>query len=122
VRWRDIRADQVARAGGEQTVQAAKDELQAEMIGHRLAEFRKARGLTQQQIAGRMGVTKGRISQIEQGKVSGHDIVARFAAHSAADSTKPSTSTTATSQPSPDRHPDHDPKLARTCSTKYLSR
>jgi DNA-binding XRE family transcriptional regulator len=80
VRWRDIRADQVAQAGGEQTVQAAKAELRAEMIGHRLAEVRKARGLTQQQVADRMGVTKGRISQIEQGKVSGHDIVARFAA------------------------------------------
>ena len=65
VRWRDIRADQVARAGGERTVQAAKDELQAEMIGHRLAEVRKARDLSQQQVADRMGVTKGRIPQIE---------------------------------------------------------
>ena len=79
VRWRDIRADQVARAGGEDAVQEAKDELRAEMIGHRLAEIRKARGLTQQQVADRMGVTKGRISQIEQGKVSGREIVARFA-------------------------------------------
>jgi transcriptional regulator with XRE-family HTH domain len=50
------------------------------MIGHRLGEVRKARGLTQQQVADRMGVTKGRISQIEQGKVSGQDVVARFAA------------------------------------------
>jgi hypothetical protein len=33
VRWRDIRADQVACAGGGEAVQAAKDELQAEMIG-----------------------------------------------------------------------------------------
>jgi DNA-binding XRE family transcriptional regulator len=80
VRWSDIRADQVARAGGEQAVDVAKDELLAEMIGHRLAEVRKARGLTQQQVADRMGVTKGRISQIEQGGVSGQDVVARFAA------------------------------------------
>ena len=80
VRWRDIRADQVARAGGETAVQTATDELLAEMIGHRLAEVRKARGLTQQQVADRMGVTKGRVSQIEQGKVSGQDVVARFAA------------------------------------------
>lgn len=79
MRWRDIRADQVARAGGEQALRAAKDELLAEMIGHRLAEVRKARGLTQQQVADRMGVTKGRVSQIEQGKVSGQDVVARFA-------------------------------------------
>ena len=80
VRWRDVRADQVARPGREEAVDAAKDELLAEMIGHRLAEVRKARGLTQQQVADRMGVTKGRVSQIEQGKVSGHDVVARFAA------------------------------------------
>ncbi|MCT9929929.1 helix-turn-helix domain-containing protein [Planotetraspora sp. A-T 1434] len=40
-------------------------------------EIRRSRGLTQQQVAERMGVTKGRISQIEQGKISGHDTLAR---------------------------------------------
>ena len=80
VRWSDIRAQQEARAGGEDAVAAGKDELLAEVIGHRLAEVRKARGLTQQQVADRMGVTKGRVSQIEQGKISGHDVLARFAA------------------------------------------
>jgi DNA-binding XRE family transcriptional regulator len=80
VRWEDIRAEQVARAGGEAAVEAGKEELLAAAIGHRLAEVRRARGLTQQQVADRMGVTKGRISQIEQGKVSGQDVVARFAA------------------------------------------
>jgi DNA-binding XRE family transcriptional regulator len=80
VRWNDVRAEHVARAGGEDAVQAVKDELLAEVIGHRLAEVRKARGLTQQQVADRMGVTKGRVSQIEQGKISGHDVLARFAA------------------------------------------
>ncbi|WP_345420892.1 helix-turn-helix transcriptional regulator [Pseudonocardia xishanensis] len=35
--------------------------------------------MTQQQVADRMGVTKGRISQIERGKVSGQDVLARFA-------------------------------------------
>ena len=80
VRWRDIRADLVAQAGGEEAVAAGKAELLAEVIGHRLAELRKARGLTQQQVADRMGVTKGRVSQIEQGKISGQDVLARFAA------------------------------------------
>ncbi|PPA58888.1 helix-turn-helix domain-containing protein [Micromonospora chalcea] len=79
-RWQDIRADHVARAGGEEAVEAGKQQLLAEVIGHRLAEVRRARGLTQQQVADRMGVTKGRISQIEQGKISGQDVVARFAA------------------------------------------
>jgi DNA-binding XRE family transcriptional regulator len=80
VRWADIRAAQVERAGGEEAVEAGKQELLAEVIGHRLAEVRKARGLTQQQVADRMGVTKGRVSQIEQGKVSGQDVLGRFAA------------------------------------------
>lgn len=79
-RWQDIRGDHVARAGGEGAVDAGKQELLAEVIGHRLAEVRRARGLTQQQVADRMGVTKGRVSQIEQGKISGQEVVARFAA------------------------------------------
>jgi len=80
VRWRDVRAEYVERAGGEQAVEAGKQELLATVVGHRLAEVRRARGLTQQQVADRMGVTKGRISQIEQGKISGQDVVARYAA------------------------------------------
>lgn len=78
-RWTDIRAEHVERAGGEEVVKAGKEELLNEVLGHRLAELRRARGLTQQQIADRMGVTKGRVSQIEQGKISGQDILARFA-------------------------------------------
>ncbi|MCI0688891.1 MAG: helix-turn-helix domain-containing protein, partial [Sporichthyaceae bacterium] len=76
VRWADIRLEHVARAGGEEAVETGKQELLAEVIGHRLAELRKARGLTQQQVADRMGITKGRVSQIEQGKVSGQEVLA----------------------------------------------
>jgi DNA-binding XRE family transcriptional regulator len=79
-RWKDIRADQVARAGGEDAVAAGKQEMLSQVVGHRLAEVRRARGLTQQDVADRMGVTKGRVSQIEKGHISGQDIVARFAA------------------------------------------
>ena len=79
VAWNDIRAGHVERAGGEATVEAGKREMLAEVVGHRLAEVRRARGLTQQQVADRMGVTKGRISQIERGKISGQDVLARYA-------------------------------------------
>jgi hypothetical protein len=79
VAWNDIRAEHVARAGGEEAVAAGKQRLLAEVVGHRLAEVRRARGLTQQQVADRMGVTKGRISQIERGKISGQDVLARYA-------------------------------------------
>ncbi|MEV4808520.1 helix-turn-helix domain-containing protein [Micromonospora avicenniae] len=80
VRWQDIRAEYVRRAGGEDAVQTGKDELLAQVVGHRLAEIRRTRGFTQQQIADRMGITKGRVSQIEQGRISGQDVVARYAA------------------------------------------
>lgn len=80
VRWQDIRAEHVQRAGGEEAVEAGKQELLAEVRGHRLAEIRHSRGLTQQQVADRMGVTKGRVSQIEQGRLSGQDVLARYAA------------------------------------------
>jgi len=79
VAWNNIRADHVARAGGEASVEAGKREMRAEVIGHRLAEIRRSRGLTQRQVADRMGVTKGRVSQIERGKISGQDVLARHA-------------------------------------------
>jgi len=78
--WKDIRGAHVERAGGEEAVEAGKQELLATVQGHRLAEIRRSRGLTQQHLADRMGVTKGRISQIEQGKVAGQDVLARYAA------------------------------------------
>ncbi len=79
VAWNDIRDKHVERAGGEAAIEAGKQQLLAEVSGHRLAEIRRARGMTQQQVADRMGVTKGRVSQIERGKVSGQDVIARFA-------------------------------------------
>ena len=78
-RWKDVRAAHVERAGGEEAVEAGKQELLAAVQGHRLAEIRRSRGLTQQQLAERMSVTEGRISQIEQGKISGLDVLARYA-------------------------------------------
>jgi DNA-binding XRE family transcriptional regulator len=78
-RWSDVRAEFVERAGGEEAIAAGKQELMATIVGHRLAEVRKARGLTQLQVAERMGITKGRVSQIEQGRISGQEVLARFA-------------------------------------------
>jgi DNA-binding XRE family transcriptional regulator len=79
-RWADVRAAHVERAGGENAVRAGKEELLAPARGHRLAEIRRGRGLTQRDVADRMGVSKGRVSQIERGKVAGNDVLARYAA------------------------------------------
>jgi DNA-binding XRE family transcriptional regulator len=78
-RWADVRSRHIEAAGGEEAIEAGKQELLAQIVGYRLAEVRRARGLSQQQVAEKMGVTKGRVSQIEQGKVSGQGVVARYA-------------------------------------------
>ncbi|GII02628.1 helix-turn-helix domain-containing protein [Planobispora takensis] len=77
-KWSDIRADLVERSGGEEAVAAAKQRNQAYIDGYRLAERRKERGLTQTELAERMGVTKSRVSQIERGEVSTIDAIARY--------------------------------------------
>ncbi|HET9081834.1 MAG TPA: helix-turn-helix domain-containing protein [Trebonia sp.] len=56
----------------------ARPSNQACIDGHRLAERRKALGLTPAGVAARMGVTKSRVSQIERGEVSTIEAVARY--------------------------------------------
>jgi DNA-binding XRE family transcriptional regulator len=77
-RWQDVRGGIVAGVGGEEAITEARNRNQAYIDGHRLAERRKALGLTQAQTAERMGVTKSRVSQIERGEVSTIDAVARY--------------------------------------------
>lgn len=77
-KWKDVRDDIVAEAGGDEAVSAARHRNQAYIDGHRLAERRKALGLTQAKVAERMGVTKSRVSQIERGEVSTIEAVARY--------------------------------------------
>ena len=55
--------------GREQEVSAAEEKLRDEIRTHGLAEIRKSRRLTQQQVAAQMGVTAARVSQIEHGQV-----------------------------------------------------
>jgi DNA-binding XRE family transcriptional regulator len=68
----------VAAAGGEEEFLRGVRQMLDEARAWRLAEMRLERGYTQSQVAERMGVTKGRISQIESGQVSGQDVIARY--------------------------------------------
>jgi DNA-binding XRE family transcriptional regulator len=63
--------------GGEEFEEGAL-RLLSEARAWRLADMRQERGLTQEQVAERMGVSKGRISQIESGQVSGNDVISRY--------------------------------------------
>lgn len=79
-RWRESghleRA--VETAGGRETFDAAVGQMLDEARGWRLAEMRKRRGLTQEQVATRMGVSVARVSQIEGGDVSTQEVLNRY--------------------------------------------
>jgi DNA-binding XRE family transcriptional regulator len=77
VRWSDIRGKHVDVIG-EQDVEQGKTRLLAQVRAHRLAEMCKRRGLTQRQVAQEMGVTVGRVSQIENGELAGIDVLDRY--------------------------------------------
>jgi DNA-binding XRE family transcriptional regulator len=81
-RWRDSghleRA--VETAGGQEAFDAAVTAMLDDARGWRLAEMRKRRGMTQEQVAVRMGVSVARVSQIESGDVSTQDVLSRFVA------------------------------------------
>lgn len=72
------RAAYIERVGGEEEAERRRKALTARQSGHRLAEERKRHGLTQAQLADAMGVTPGRVSQIERGEVATIDALARY--------------------------------------------
>jgi DNA-binding XRE family transcriptional regulator len=76
-KWSDIRDEHIERVGQEE-FEAGKEQMLAEGRGWRLAEIRRRRGMTQAQVAARMGVGKSRISQIEKGRVSTRDVLDRY--------------------------------------------
>jgi DNA-binding XRE family transcriptional regulator len=76
-KWSQMRDEQIERIGREE-FEAGKEEMLAEARGWRLAEIRRRRGLTQAQVAERMGVGKSRVSQIERGRVSTREVLDRY--------------------------------------------
>jgi DNA-binding XRE family transcriptional regulator len=68
----------VETAGGQEVFDAAIVRMLDETRGWRLAEMRKRRGLTQEQVAERMGISTSRVSQIEAGDLSTQEVLARY--------------------------------------------
>lgn len=77
--WDDIRAELFD--GDEQASAAERARTEAWVHAFHLAEERKRRGLTQRQVADTMGVTPGRVSQIENGDLDANEVatLARYA-------------------------------------------
>lgn len=65
--WSDVEHD-LFPAGDEDEVSELEDEMRAQVRAYKLAEIRRARHLTQQQVAAALGVSKARVSQIEHGQ------------------------------------------------------
>ncbi|SEF29364.1 Helix-turn-helix domain-containing protein [Amycolatopsis pretoriensis] len=70
--WKAVKADKAAvdRAAGrdvEAARAAAREATEAYVLGFRLAQLREDAGISQTELAKRMGVSQPRISQLEQG-------------------------------------------------------
>ncbi|MFF4412543.1 helix-turn-helix domain-containing protein [Streptosporangium sp. NPDC001559] len=81
-RWRDSghleRA--VETAGGPDRFEAEVQHMCDEAQAWRLADMRRRRGLTQNDVAESMGISVGRVSQIEKGDVSTREVLDRYVA------------------------------------------
>ncbi|MFE7589831.1 helix-turn-helix domain-containing protein [Kitasatospora sp. NPDC057512] len=70
----------LASPEGEAEGARIRQEMLARIRGHELAELRKSAGLTQKEVAGLMGVSQARVSQIEHGQVDSLDNLRAYAA------------------------------------------
>ena len=76
-KWSDVREGHIERIGIERVVEAT-NQLSLRLHMQPLVDLRKQRHLTQRDIATQMGLSVGRISQIEAGDVSGIDVLDRY--------------------------------------------
>jgi len=73
--WRDVRREAVNEDRiDERRVAGHRDRLEGEVVAHRLAEIRKSRSLSQQDVARAMGVTQSRVSRIESGDITNAEL------------------------------------------------
>ncbi|MEU9074715.1 XRE family transcriptional regulator [Kitasatospora sp. NPDC048538] len=84
--WTEVRAEVLERFPELATPEAEADrarvrqETLAQIRGYELAELRRGNGLTQKEVAGLMGVSQARVSQIEHGQVDSLDNLRAYAA------------------------------------------
>ena len=78
--WDDVRAE--LDDGDHGAIEAERARTEAWISAFHLAEERQRLGLTQREIAERMGVTPGRVSQIENGDLDINEVatLSRYAA------------------------------------------
>lgn len=82
-KWADVKArgralDPRSDAEREAGQEAARQRREAYVRGYQLAEMRKAAGVTQVELAEVLGVSQARVSKIENGEVSGIEVVRAY--------------------------------------------
>lgn len=78
MRWEDL-YDEIYDADDRAEIERLKTRMLSELKAYRLAQARKSRGLTQRDVAAAMGVSVGRVSQIERGEVASVEVLERYA-------------------------------------------
>ena len=78
MRWEDL-YEELYDADDRAEIDRLKARLLSDLKMHRLAQARKSRGLTQRHVAAAMGVSVGRVSQIERGGVVSVEVLGRYA-------------------------------------------
>jgi len=102
-RWSDIR-DKHVEAIGPEDVARGSSHLISQVREHQLADMRKWRCLMQHKVAQAMAVTVGRVSQIENGELSGIDMTDRYVTALGGPSNSSPTSETNKSRSAKHRH------------------
>jgi ribosome-binding protein aMBF1 (putative translation factor) len=76
--WETLERELHAAGVSPAEIETGARELLARARGHQLAQARKQLGLAQKNIAGAMGVSVARVSQIEHGDVTSFEVIARY--------------------------------------------
>lgn len=71
VKWDDVEHQIPSTPEGRRRAESA---IEAEMSGYLLRQLRKGQGLSQEQLAERMGVSQRRVSAIERGEVDRSEV------------------------------------------------
>src|SRR5258706_11154966 len=77
MRWEEL-YEELYDADDRAEIARLKVRLLAELKSHRLAQARKSRGLTQRDVAAAMGVSVGRVSQIQRGEAASGEDLGRY--------------------------------------------
>jgi DNA-binding XRE family transcriptional regulator len=76
-KWSDVRERHIEAVGAD-VIASHASQMLVRVRAHTLADVRRRKGLTQKQVAEAMGVSVGRVSQIEHGDLSGLDVLDRY--------------------------------------------